>query len=204
MHGLGRTSGSMRRLARALRRAGHRPCYFTYFAWAEPYERIVARLRTRLHPFRAGSSAYAVIGHSLGGLLLRAALASGEGRPPALLVMLGTPCRSPLMARRAFRAAPFRWLVRDCGTRLATEEVFESLPEPDYPYLAVAGTRGLYGRWSPFGLEPNDGLVAVREAQLGTPDHLVTVHASHTFIMNNPEVREHVVRALDRTESETT
>lgn len=196
VHGLGRTSGSMRWLGRDLRRAGHRPYYFTYFAWAEPYDRIVGRLRARLHPFRSGAAPYAVVGHSLGGLLLRAALASDAGRAPEVLVLLGTPGRSPLMARRALRTAPLRWATRDCGERLATSRLFEELPEPDCPYVVIAGTRGLYGRWSPFGLEPNDGLVAVSETRLGTPDHLVTVRAAHTFMMNNAEVRSHIRRAL--------
>src|SRR5690606_9903173 len=111
VHGLGRTSGSMRRLGRDLRRAGHRPHYFTYFAWAESCARIVARLHARLSPFRAGTAPYSVIGHSLGGVLLRAALAEGTGRPPALLVLLGTPCRSPRMAQRALRRGPLRWAV---------------------------------------------------------------------------------------------
>jgi pimeloyl-ACP methyl ester carboxylesterase len=197
VHGLARTSGSMRWLGRDLRRAGHRPHYFTYFAWAESYDRIVARLCRRLARWRAGDAPYAAIGHSLGGVLLREALDAGEGRPPALLILLGAPSRSPRMAQRAWRAGPFRWLVRDCGERLATHDVFERLPEPDYPYLTIAGTRGLYGRWSPFGGEPNDGLVAVSEARLGSPERLVTARAAHAFMMNNPEVRGHIRRALD-------
>lgn len=186
----------MRRLGRDLRRAGHRPHYFTYFAWAESYDGIVARLEARLRPFRTRAAPYALVGHSLGGLLLRTALAEETGRPPAVLVLLGTPGRSPRMAQRALRRGPLRWAVRDCGERLATPALFEVLPEPEYPYMVIAGTRGLYGRWSPFGLEPNDGLVAVSEAQLGAPDRLVTVRAAHTFMMNNAEVRSHIRRAL--------
>jgi pimeloyl-ACP methyl ester carboxylesterase len=196
VHGLGRTSGSMLRLGLALSRAGHRPSYFAYYAWAQAYEPIVRRLAERLAPLRAGGRPYAVVGHSLGGLLLRQALAESAGRPPAVLVMLGTPNRCPRMARLAWRVPPFRWLVRECGRTLASTTLFDRLPEPDYPYLVVAGTRGVYGRLSPFGLEPNDGLVAVEEARLGAADRLVTVPAAHTFMMNHPAVRRVVVDAL--------
>lgn len=202
VHGLGRTGGSMLRLGRDLVQAGHRPHYFTYFAWAEPYERVVERLKRRLAPFREGRAPYAVIGHSFGGVLLRDALAGEGGQPPVLLVMLGTPNRSPRMAQRAWRAGPFRWAARDCGRRLAGDDLFARLPDPDYPYLVIAGTRGLYGRWSPFGREPNDGLVAVSEARLGAPDRLVQVRVAHTFMMNHPEVRRHVREALAGAASE--
>lgn len=196
VHGLGRTGGSMWRLGRDLRQAGHRPGYFTYFPWAEPYDRILTRLSARLERLRSGDAPYALVGHSLGGLLLRQALARTSGRAPELLVMLGTPNHSPRMARHAWRAGPFRWTARGCGRFLADPERVEQVPPPECPYLVIAGTRGVYGRWSPFGDEPNDGLVAVTEAELGGPEHLVTVPAAHTFIMNHPAVRQVIRDAL--------
>lgn len=196
VHGLGRTSGSMRPLGRDLRRAGHHPQYFTYFPWAESYDRILGRLRGRIADLQSRAASYALIGHSLGGVLLRHALQESPGRPPVRLIMLGSPNRSPRMARRAWGVVPFRWVVRDCGRRLADPGLFDGLAAPAYPYLVIAGTRGVYGRWSPFGAEPNDGLVAVDEARLGSPDHLVTVPAAHTFMMNHPAVRRAIREAL--------
>lgn len=195
VHGLGRTAGSMRRLGRALRREGHDPHYFSYFPWAERDEGIVGRLRSRLQPFRDGALPYALVGHSLGGLLLRRALATGIGRAPAHLILLGTPNRSSRVARRAWRFRPFRWVTRDCGRLLAGGPALDALPLPDCPYVVVAGTRGIYGRWSPFGAEPNDGLVAVSETELGS-ETAVAVPAAHTFMMNHPAVRRLIREAL--------
>jgi hypothetical protein len=46
-----------------------------------------------------------------------------------------------------------------------------------------------------FGGAPNDGVVAVEEARLDADAGLVEVRASHTFMMNNRQVRA-VVREL--------
>ena len=40
------------------------------------------------------------------------------------------------------------------------------------PYTIIAGTGGPRGRWSPFGSEPNDGIVAVSETACA-PDDVV-------------------------------
>src|SRR6266545_2243859 len=74
LHGLGRTPLSLARLGRELRRAGHVPELVGYVAAVERFAVIRARVRRRLeHAARRGEP-YAAVGHSLGGLLVRAAL----------------------------------------------------------------------------------------------------------------------------------
>lgn len=187
----------MQALGHELRGAGHCPRYFSYFPWAERYDQVLARLERQLEAYRRGTAPFALIGHSLGGLLLRHALANGTGRNPAQLIMLGAPNHSPRVARLAWRLHPFRWLTRSCGRVLTDEALFDRLPLPDYPHTVVAGTRGMYGRWSPFGEEPNDGLLAVSEAGLGLEGNMVRVAAGHTFMMNYREVRWVIRRILE-------
>lgn len=195
VHGLGRTSVSMRRLGGDLARAGHRPAYFSYYAWAQRYDAIAERLARRVDVLRRSGAPFALIGHSLGGVLLRDALARGGGGAPAHLILLGAPSRSPRMARRALKVAPIRWFVGSCGAVLAAPDTYERLPHPPCPCLLIAGTRGLPGSHTPFGGEPNDGVVAVTEVALdGLP--LATVPATHTFMMNHPETRRLIRRTL--------
>jgi alpha-beta hydrolase superfamily lysophospholipase len=105
---MGRTPLSLFRLARHLRRAGHRPRVVGYIAAVERFPAIRDRVRRRLeHAARSGQP-YAAIGHSLGGLFLRAAL---DAWPAALplprhVIMLGTPNRLPRLARRLHRLWP--------------------------------------------------------------------------------------------------
>lgn len=196
VHGMGRTPASMYWLARTLRREGVQAELFGYSAAFESVEQIVSRLRARLEV--TATADYAVVGHSLGGLLLRAALAGmPEGTPsPTLLVMLGTPHRSPRLARRFNGAFWFRAINGDAGRMLASPERMAAIPPPTAPSLVVAGTRGPRGRWSPFGDEVNDGLVALEEARLGEEVELVELPILHPFMTWHPDVRRLIVERL--------
>mgnify|MGYP006915170926 CR=1 FL=1 len=67
-----------------------------------------------------------------------------------------------------------------------------SLPVPKVPTRIYAGTAGPRGRLSPFGNEPNDGILTVKETEIpGIP--IVHVRALHTFIMNARIVADDIV-----------
>jgi hypothetical protein len=195
VHGLGRTPVSFVRLGRALQREGCVTASFPYAAFAQSVESIVGRLAARLDAL-AGASDFAVVGHSLGGLLLRAAIPRMRSAPPRHLVMLGTPNQPPRAARLAARMLPFRWIAGECGTCLSSQSFYDTLPPPMVPYTLIAGTGGITGRWSPFGSEPNDGLVAVGETRVVPEDPVLTFPVSHTFMMNDRRVQAAICDAL--------
>lgn len=194
VHGLGRTPLSLAYLGRTLARAGLRPGYFGYYAWAESHSRILERLSARLAAL-APMGPVTLVGHSLGGLLLRQAVPRIPGLQVQHLVMLGTPNQPPRMARRADRWPPFRLLTRSCGRALADPAVFAALPEPTYPCTVIAGDRGRTGRWSFFGDDRNDGFVAVDEAWLAPQTPLLVLPVRHTFMMNDAAVQAAVLAA---------
>lgn len=197
MHGLWRTPICMLGLGRRLRAEGHDARQFAYVSFAETYDRIVQRLARQLG-HAAAQGPYAVVGYSLGGVLLREALARLEGPQPAHFVMLGTPNRAPLLARRLAGFAPFHWWVGESGSKLAQEQFFRELPLPRCPYTIIAGTRGPRGRLSPFATSPNDGIVAVEETRLHDGEPVVEVPVTHAFLPNAAIVQGIVVEALAR------
>src|SRR5664279_2312967 len=134
VHGMGRTPVSMMTLASALRRAGMDTSQFGYSAAFESVEHIIGRLRLRLE--REVDGEYVVIGHSLGGLLLRATLAGlAPGVPrPRRVVMIGTPNQSPRLARRFLGAFWFRAINGDAGRMLASPERMAAIPMPPLSY----------------------------------------------------------------------
>jgi hypothetical protein len=192
VHGLGRTPLSLFGLAPALRRAGHRTRFFAYSPTLEPLPRIVRRLTAVLRSLAARGRPVGLVGHSLGGLLLRACLPAAPGLRVHHLVMLGTPNRPPRLGRRAWRYAPFRLLTRDCGRLLADPAAIPALPVPAVPYTLVAGTAGPVGRWSPFGDDPNDGVVAAAEVPVRTGDPVLHFPVWHTVMMNDSRVQRAV------------
>jgi pimeloyl-ACP methyl ester carboxylesterase len=202
IHGMGRTPLSMRRLARDLRRAGHGVHQLGYSAALEPLDQIAARVRKHLDTLGRDGTPVVSIGHSLGGVLVRMALAIDPSLacPPRHLIMIGPPNRSPRLARRLHRFWPYRWVNGEAGQRLADPSFLAGLPAPPVPYTIIAGTGGRRGRWSVFGDEPNDGLVGREETRCTDEDRVLEVPARHTFIMNHPEVRRiihAVVGAID-------
>ena len=154
-------------------------------------ERLQARLRAL-----ASQGSYGIVAHSLGGLLTRAALGLSSIKLPKHIVMLGTPNQPPRLAPHAWHLPPFRWWTGQCGLNLTSSDFFASLPGIDSPYTIVAGTGGLRGFWSPFGDEPNDGIVALSETRLSARDRLIQLPVMHTFMMNNSSVQKTVVQAF--------
>jgi hypothetical protein len=199
---MGRTPVSMWRLARALRKHDISTQQFGYLAASQSVDEIVARLRLRLAQSSAGQCI--AIGHSLGGLLLRIAVATmPPGTPrPRRIIMLATPNHSPRLARTFRTWWWYRALNGDAGQWLANEAFFTGIPRLDVPCTVIAGTRGIGGRWSPFGTEPNDGLVAVAETVLREADESLTVPSRHPFVMNDRRVREIVMERCRRVVSD--
>jgi hypothetical protein len=170
-----------------------------YVAAVERFPAIRDRVRRRLELVARSGRPYAAIGHSLGGLLLRAALGGWPAAlpPPRHVIMLGTPNRPPRLARRLQRLWPYRLVNGECGRLLARDEFFTGLPPMAVPCTIVVGTGGWRGRWSPFGHDANDGVVAVDEAKMDGPEYLAQVPVRHTFMMNDRRVRALLLNALD-------
>ena len=78
----------------------------------------------------------------------------------------------------------------EMGQLLASESFMAALPQPLPQTWIYAGTKGPRGRFSPFGEEPNDGILLVAETQVAGGIPVVEIPASHTFIMNSRLVAE--------------
>ncbi|MGV3707952.1 MAG: esterase/lipase family protein [Gemmatimonas sp.] len=196
VHGLGRTPASLMLLRHALKRAGHAPSNFAYFAFAEPYEHIRDRLVARLAELSADPAPLALIGHSLGGLLLRDALGQAPGLNVHRLIMLGTPNQSPRRARRVESWLPFRVFARTSGALLASTTAMEKIAKPTVPYTIIAGTGGYRWLSAPFDGEAHDGVVSVDETRIPDGAEPVLMEVSHTFMMNDRKLQSVILGLL--------
>ncbi len=180
VHGMGRTPLSGWPMLRHLKRAGLQVNTFGYMASVETFASIEARLRKRLASL-ASRGEYIVIGHSLGGLLLRAAV-NGLGpdtRKPMHVFLLGSPVHPSRLARRLRNNPLYRVLAGDCGQMLACAQRMSTVGPLEVATTAIAGTRGPRGAFTPFKDEPNDGVVSLSEISadwLGEPLQVPVVH----------------------------
>lgn len=197
VHGMGRSPLSGWRLLRRLRRAGLETATFGYSVAFEKFDTIVARLRTRLSLLPATDD-YIVIGHSLGGVLLRAALnALPPGSAlPRRVYLLGSPVLPSRIASRLKNNRLFRPLAGDCGQLLGSADRMNVVGPLTVPTIAIVGIRGISGRYTPFGDEPNDGLVSVSEVVAPWFTTCVHVPVFHTLLPSSAQVADLIVQNL--------
>lgn len=199
IHGMGRTPASMWMLDRRLRGAGYRPSLFGYFVTVDDLDEIAERFASHVGRVLAAdaeksgdaspsdaSPGYAVVSHSLGGVVTRLA---GPRLPPGLrcCVMLAPPNRPPAAARALSDNPVFRLFTRDAGRKVSDPAFYAALPVPEAPVLVVAGTRGPRADWLPYGDRPNDSILQVDETRLEGAA-TVLVHGVHSFLMNRRDV----------------
>ena len=199
LHGMGRTPHSMLRLSRRLRRAGHHPILFGYSPTFESLQGATVRL-VRLIERRVDSTHYALVGHSLGTVLIRSALGQLHNRAPAACVFLAPPMLACRAAKFFSRFWPYPWMMGEMGQLLAQDMFMQQLPMPAVPTRIYAGVGGPRAAWLPFGMEANDGILSLTEATGGLAAQAIEVPALHTFIMNSTQVGEDMIRFLAQPE----
>ncbi|MBI4626663.1 MAG: alpha/beta fold hydrolase [Verrucomicrobia bacterium] len=211
LHGLGRTSASMARIARALRHEGYDVVNVSYPSRHQPIETLAtewlpAQLRAAAQapapavaiarppdPTRTAAPAAAVprvhfVTHSMGGIVVRLWLREC-GAPANLgrVVMLAPPNAGSELSDRLRSNVFFRWFMGRNGRRLGTGA--DSLPRTLGPWPAtssdlgiIAGDRPLTPLMASWLPAPSDGKVTVAATHLaGERDHVV-LHYSHTWI----------------------
>lgn len=197
VHGMGRTSFSGWPLLRRLRRAGLRARTFGYSVAFENCDAIVARLRVQLL-LLAATDDYIVVGHSLGGVLLRAALNSlpPGSALPRHVYLLGSPVLASRLATRLKNNGLFRALAGDCGQLLGSADRMKVVGPLAVPTMGIVGIRGISGRYTPFGDEANDGLVSVSEAKAPWLTSCVQVPVFHTLLPSSALVADIIVQDM--------
>ena len=188
---MGRTPMAMSILAARLQTANIRPHLFGYSVTFERWDECIQRLE-KFIVRHTRSNNYIVIGHSLGTVLTRAALPKLTHKPMACF-FLAPPTQVSKAARNFAHRRLIRLFMGDIGKVLADKQFMKSLPLPGMPTKIYAGIAGPRGRYSPFGEEPNDGLLTVKETLLPNVP-LQTVPSLHTFIMNSKIVTRDIVR----------
>lgn len=197
IHGMGRTPLSGWPLLRRLRQRGLGTTTFGYTTTFERFDAITLRLKSRLSKI-AASGPYVVVGHSLGGVLIRAALDSlpKDVARPSHVFLLGSPIQPSRLARRLKNNLLYRAITGDCGQLLASSSRMNAIGALSVPATGIAGVRGLSNRGSPFGEEPNDGIVSVGEVSASWLSKQIQLPVIHTLLPASRLVAEAILHEL--------
>jgi pimeloyl-ACP methyl ester carboxylesterase len=189
VHGMGRSSLSGWRLLARLRSRGIVTDAFGYVATFQDFASIRKRLTARIGALSADGD-YVLIGHSLGGVLVRAAVAAlpPGTPPPRRIFLLGSPIRPARLARKLRRNWIYRVLAGDCGQLLASRTRMAQIAPGSTPTTSILGVAGWKGRLNPFHGEMNDGIVSVSEAGAAWIAEEIRIPAIHTYLPSNRRV----------------
>lgn len=198
LHGLGRTSLSLKKLEHALEKSG-------YVVWNEGYPSREKTIEELASVVGAGIEACRKIHarkvhfvtHSLGGILVRHYFQDHAAPEAQRAVMLGPPNRGSEVADRHKDAWWYKEATGPAGQQLGTGP--DSLPNRLKPVPLeigiIAGTSGGDLFSSEFKAA-HDGRVSVESTKLAEMKDFVAVDNGHTFIMNSDEVIGQVIHFL--------
>lgn len=192
LHGLGRTRWSLWPVAREAVRRGYDVHNLGYPSRRSPIEQLAESISHRIRDIASATGALDVVTHSMGGIVLRAAVAAGV--LPAELVhrviMLAPPNHGSELADRMRDFRVYRFATGPAGQQIGTNDdsVPRRLPPPPFEVGIVAGRRSGNPVFARVLGSENDGKVTVEATRLDGMRDLVVVDRAHTFIMWAPDV----------------
>ncbi len=200
LHGIARTALSLSAVEKALKKEGYDVLPVTYPSRQKNVDDIAGWLRQSALDDEFWSKAEKVhfVTHSMGGVVAQQYLDQYRVAIPVeklgRVVMLAPPNGGSEVADLLHDFWPYKWYYGPAGSELTTEARQKAVVEPYYDLGVIAGTK----EW-PYVIAAfvvpgsSDGRVSVEKTKIpGMKDH-VTVPATHTFIMDKPDVHRQVV-----------
>lgn len=197
VHGMGRTPLSGWPLLHRLRQAGLRTATFGYTTTFENFDAIKLRLISKVTKI-ANSESYILVGHSLGGVLIRAALNAlpEHVERPSHVFLLGSPIQPARLAVRLKNNWAYRAFTGDCGQLLASQVRMNEVGSLRETTMSIVGVGSFEADHSPFGGEPNDGIVSVAECSAPWLSNQKQVQVVHTLLPASGKIAEVILREL--------
>ena len=201
LHGLARTSASMRPLGDALVARGSTVALVDYPSRAFPVEALapVAIARGTGACRAAGSTRIDVVTHSMGAILLRVALADAPLADLGRVVMLAPPNAGSEVVDALADVPGFAAFNGPAGLELGTGR--QDLPARLGPTRTdagiVAGSRSINPLLSLLLPNPDDGKVSAARTRLEGMCGWLLAEATHPLMMRKPSVIDETIRWLE-------
>jgi pimeloyl-ACP methyl ester carboxylesterase len=197
LHGILRSARSMRGIERLLQARGYRTLNLTYPSRQHDLRGLSDWLHPHVQSFmQAQSGPLHLIGHSMGGLLMRHYLHHYPRADIGRIVMLGTPNHGSEVADFLQGWRLYRWGWGPAGQQLCQHATHPELTGGEVG--VIAGDRTLDPLSSAIIGRANDGKVAIESTRLATPHSHTVLHATHSFMPLNKQVQRAAVQFIER------
>ncbi len=210
VHGLARSAWSMQNMAKNIEQQGYQVCVVDYPTLRQPIEHTLEESAKELsrcidefnhsNNVVTNRSKIHFVGHSLGGLVIRAYLAEHpdfvDSPEMGKVVFVGTPNHGSDVAD-FFSDTWMLSLVGGTAESLTTSpnSFPNSLPIPNYDFGVIAGTQS-YPVFSGMFSKTNDGLVSVESTKLEGMRDFIEVDIKHDRLRRDPYVTALVLRFI--------
>ena len=201
LHGLGRSTASMKRLEWTLARRGYQVVNL-----AHPSTRLSVEHLAREHlapavqqiALRPGGRIHFVT-HSFGGIVLRQYLSENLLTNLGRVVMLGPPNQGSAVADRLKNNPFYQWSTGPAGQQLGlrSEDLPRRLGPVKFSLGVIAGDRSFNPFFSRLLRGPDDGKVSVASTRVEGMSDFVVVPVSHTWLMWRRTVLNQVFTFLE-------
>lgn len=194
LHGLGRSSKSMRPIAKQLSEHGYRIANIDYPSRHQPISTLASKAIQKGISRCSNAPTIHFVTHSLGGILVREYLQENTIKNLGHVVMLGPPNQgSPVVD--AYSNWPFAERIGGSAflALSPTDGEVMDLGGVNFSLGVIAGKRTMNPILSSIIDGPDDGKVQVDDTRVqGMQDHRV-IAVSHPMMMRNTKVQQHVV-----------
>jgi triacylglycerol lipase len=189
----------MQPLAKQLAEAGFAVHNLSYASTEKAPEALVAEVGEKIEACCREAEKLNFVGHSLGGILIRAYLAKEPPVNAGRVVMLAPPNGGSEIVDSLGGTAIFGAIMGPSAQQLGTDpESFPNrLPAPTVEVGVIAGTDSVNPAGSVLIPDEDDGMVSLANTKLDGMTDFLVLPISHAFIMRSEEVGEQVIRFLD-------
>ncbi len=194
LHGFARHNAAMSKLARRLDDAGFHVERVGYGSINKTPAQIVKDISKQIDDCCATHNRPVhLVGHSLGGLLIRAYLQENSIENLGRVVLIGTPNQGSELVDR-FRNKWWMFVLGPTAKSLGTDsESFpSSLLAPYYPVGVIAG-QTTHDKNEHLLPGKDDGLISVESTKLEGMDDFIVLESGHSMMRNDKGVAEQAI-----------